>query len=359
MRNIFRNNGYLEIRTPSVLDKGLWERSGHWENFRENMFVTQAEDREFSIKPMNCPGHVQVFKQGLKSYRDLPLRLAEFGSCHRNEPSGALHGIMRVRAFTQDDAHIFCTESQVQDEAVQFIDLLQKVYNDFGFNDILVKLSTRPAKRVGSEEQWDKAEEALRSALNHKNHIWELQPGEGAFYGPKIEFSLKDSIGRIWQCGTLQLDFSMPERLGAEFVAEDNSRQIPVMLHRAILGSLERFIGILIENHAGALPLWLSPDHAVVLNISEGQADYAREVAEELRRAGIRAYADLRNEKITYKIREHSLQKLPYQIIVGDKEVAGRRVAVRTRTGSDLGQMTLPALLDRLEEEIRTRAGAA
>jgi threonyl-tRNA synthetase len=266
---------------------------------------------------------------------------------------------MRVRAFTQDDAHIFCTESQVQDEAVQFIDLLQKVYNDFGFNDILVKLSTRPAKRVGSEEQWDKAEEALRSALNHKNLIWELQPGEGAFYGPKIEFSLKDSIGRIWQCGTLQLDLSMPERLGAEFVAEDNSRQIPVMLHRAILGSLERFIGILIENHAGALPLWLSPDHAVVLNISEGQADYAREVTEELRRAGIRAYADLRNEKITYKIREHSLQKLPYQIIVGDKEVAAQRVAVRTRTGSDLGQMTLPALVDRLEEEIRTRAGAA
>lgn len=359
MRAIFRNNGYLEIRTPSVLDKGLWERSGHWENFRENMFVTQAEDREFSVKPMNCPGHVQVFKQGLKSYRDLPLRLAEFGSCHRNEPSGALHGIMRVRAFTQDDAHIFCTESQVQDEAVQFIDLLQKVYSDFGFNDILVKLSTRPAKRVGSEEQWDKAEEALRSALNHKNLIWELQPGEGAFYGPKIEFSLKDSIGRIWQCGTLQLDFSMPERLGAEFVAEDNSRQIPVMLHRAILGSLERFIGILIENHAGALPLWLSPDHAVVLNISEGQADYAREVTEELRRAGIRAYADLRNEKITYKIREHSLQKLPYQIIVGDKEVAAQRVAVRTRAGSDLGQMTLRALLDRLEEEIRTRAGAA
>ena len=358
MRDIFRNNGYLEIRTPSVLDKGLWERSGHWENFRENMFVTQAEDREFSVKPMNCPGHVQVFKQGLKSYRDLPLRLAEFGSCHRNEPSGALHGIMRVRAFTQDDAHIFCTESQVQDEAVQFIDLLQKVYNDFGFNDILVKLSTRPAKRVGSEEQWDKAEEALRSALNHKKLIWELQPGEGAFYGPKIEFSLKDSIGRIWQCGTLQLDFSMPERLGAEFVAEDNSRQIPVMLHRAILGSLERFIGILIENHAGALPLWLSPNHAVVLNISEGQADYAREVTEKLRRIGIRAYADLRNEKITYKIREHSLQKLPYQIIVGDKEVAAQKVAVRTRTGSDLGQMTLQALVDRLEEEIRTRAGA-
>lgn len=359
MRDIFRDNGYLEIRTPSVLDKGLWERSGHWENFRENMFVTQAEDREFSVKPMNCPGHVQVFKQGLKSYRDLPLRLAEFGSCHRNEPSGALHGIMRVRAFTQDDAHIFCTESQVQGEVVQFIDLLQKVYNDFGFNDILVKLSTRPSKRVGSEEQWDKAEEALRSALNHKKLIWELQPGEGAFYGPKIEFSLKDSIGRLWQCGTLQLDFSMPERLGAEFVAEDNSRQTPVMLHRAILGSLERFIGILIENYAGALPLWFSPDHAVVLNISEGQADYARKVTEELRQAGVRAYMDLRNEKITYKIREHSLQKLPYQIIVGDKEVAAQMVAVRTRTGADLGQMTLLSLIDRLQGEIRTKASAA
>jgi threonyl-tRNA synthetase len=356
MRSVFRDNGYLEIRTPSVLDKGLWERSGHWENFRENMFITQSEEREFAVKPMNCPGHVQVFKQGLKSYRDLPLRLAEFGSCHRNEPSGALHGIMRVRAFTQDDAHIFCTESQVQDEAVCFIDLLQQVYTDFGFEEILVKLSTRPAKRVGSEEQWDKAEQALQSALGHKKLIWELQPGEGAFYGPKIEFSLKDSIGRVWQCGTLQLDFSMPERLGAEYVAEDNTRKVPVMLHRAILGSLERFIGILIENHAGALPLWLSPDQAVVLNISAGQADYARKIVGELRHNGIRAFADLRNEKITYKIREHSLQKLPYQIIVGDKEVASQMVSVRTRTGSDLGQFTLTALLDLLKTEIFTRA---
>ena len=356
MRDILRNNNYLEIRTPSVLDKSLWERSGHWENFRENMFVTQSEEREFAVKPMNCPGHVQVFKQGLKSYRDLPLRLAEFGSCHRNEPSGALHGIMRVRAFTQDDAHIFCAESQVQDEAVRFIDLLQEVYADFGFKEILVKLSTRPAKRVGSEEQWDKAEQALQSALSHKMLIWELQPGEGAFYGPKIEFSLKDSIGRVWQCGTLQLDFSMPERLGAEFVAEDNTRKVPVMLHRAILGSLERFIGILIENHAGALPLWLSPDQAVVLNISAGQADYAGKVADELKHNGIRAFADLRNEKITYKIREHSLQKLPYQIIVGDKEVASQMVSVRTRTGSDLGQFTLTALLDLLKTEIFTRA---
>jgi threonyl-tRNA synthetase len=357
MREIFRNNGYQEIRTPSVLDKGLWERSGHWENFRENMFITQSEEREFSVKPMNCPGHVQVFKQGLKSYRDLPLRLAEFGSCHRNEPSGALHGIMRVRAFTQDDAHIFCTEAQVQDEVIQFIDLLQKVYTDFGFDEILVKLSTRPQKRVGSEAQWDKAEAALQAALDHKKLIWELQPGEGAFYGPKIEFSLKDSIGRLWQCGTLQLDFSMPERLDAEFVAEDNSRRVPVMLHRAILGSLERFIGIILENYAGALPLWLAPDQAVVLNISQGQAEYARKVAEELKHNGIRACADLRNEKITYKIREHSLQKLPYQIIVGEKEVAAQTVSVRTRVGSDLGQMSLPMLIERLKAEICLRAG--
>ncbi len=359
MREVFRDNGYLEIRTPSVLDKGLWERSGHWENFRENMFMTHSEEREFAVKPMNCPGHVQVFRQGLKSYRDLPLRLAEFGSCHRNEPSGALHGIMRVRAFTQDDAHIFCTESQVQDEAVQFIDLLRKVYTDFGFNEILIKLSTRPAKRVGSEEQWDKAEAALQSALNHKKLSWDLQPGEGAFYGPKIEFSLKDSIGRVWQCGTLQLDFSMPERLDAEFVAEDNTRRVPVMLHRAILGSLERFIGIIIENYAGAFPLWLSPNQAVVLNISEGQADYARKVTAELKHNGIRVYVDLRNEKITYKIREHSLQKLPYQIIVGDKEVAAEMVSVRTRSGFNLGQMSLQTLIERLKAEVSTRAGAA
>ncbi len=358
MREIFRNHGYLEIRTPSVLDKGLWERSGHWENFRDNMFITQSEEREFAVKPMNCPGHVQVFKQGLKSYRELPLRLAEFGSCHRNEPSGALHGIMRVRAFTQDDAHIFCAESQVQDEAVKFIDLLQKVYSDFGFQEVLVKLSTRPKKRVGTEEQWDKAEAALQSALEKKNLPWDVQPGEGAFYGPKIEFSLKDSIGRVWQCGTLQLDFSMPERLGAEYVAEDNFRRTPVMLHRAILGSVERFIGIIIEHYAGALPVWLSPDQAAVLNISDGQADYARKVAEELRGHGIRAFADLRNEKITYKIREHSLKKLPYQIIVGDKEVAAQTVAVRARSGIDLGQMTLSELTEKLKTEISMRTGA-
>jgi len=358
MRKILKENSYQEIRTPQVLDKALWERSGHWENFRENMFTTNSEERNFAIKPMNCPGHVQVFNQGLKSYRDLPLRLAEFGSCHRNEPSGALHGLMRVRAFTQDDAHIFCTAAQIQDEVVNFIDLLQKVYTDFGFSEILVKLSTRPQMRVGTEKQWDEAENALELALNHKQLNWELQAGEGAFYGPKIDFSLKDSIGRLWQCGTLQLDFSMPERLGAEFVAEDNSRQVPVMLHRAILGSLERFIGILIENHAGALPLWLSPYQAVVLNISEKQANYAIKITDELKCSGIRVHADLRNEKIPYKIREHSLQKLPYQIIVGAKEVATQTVSIRTRSGSDLGQMSLQVLIDRLKLEISTKIGS-
>jgi threonyl-tRNA synthetase len=359
MRKILKENSYQEIRTPQVLDKVLWERSGHWENFRENMFTTHSEERNFAIKPMNCPGHVQVFNQGLKSYRDLPLRLAEFGSCHRKEPSGALHGLMRVRAFTQDDAHIFCTAAQIQDEVVNFIDLLQKVYTDFGFNEILVKLSTRPQMRVGAEKQWDEAEKALELALDHKQLNWGLQAGEGAFYGPKIDFSLKDSIGRLWQCGTLQLDFSMPERLGAEFVAEDNSRQVPVMLHRAILGSLERFIGILIENHAGALPLWLSPNQVVVLNISEKQANYAKKITDELKCNGIRANADLRNEKIPYKIREHSLQKLPYQIIVGAKEVATQTVSIRTRSGTDLGQMSLEVLIDRLKLEISSKIGSA
>jgi len=358
IREILKENFYQEIRTPQVLDKSLWERSGHWENFRENMFTTHSEERNFAIKPMNCPGHVQVFNQGLKSYRDLPLRLAEFGSCHRNEPSGALHGLMRVRGFTQDDAHIFCTTTQIQDEVVSFIDLLQKVYTDFGFKEILVKLSTRPQMRVGTEKQWDEAENALELSLNQKKLNWELEAGEGAFYGPKIDFSLRDSIGRLWQCGTLQLDFSMPERLGAEFVAEDNSRQIPVMLHRAILGSLERFIGILIENHAGALPLWLSPYQVVVLNISEKQENYAKKVTEELKRSGIRVHADLRNEKIPYKIREHSLQKLPYQIIVGAKEVETKTVTIRTRSGSDLGQMTIQALINRLKLEISTKVGS-
>ena len=355
MRNILNQNGYQEIRTPQILDKDLWVRSGHWENFRENMFTTNSDERDFAIKPMNCPGHVQIFNQGLRSYRELPIRLAEFGSCHRNEASGALHGIMRVRAFTQDDAHIFCTEEQVQDEVVRFIDLLKIVYADFGFKELLVKLSTRPQKRVGSEAQWDKAEAALEAALNEARFKWELQPGEGAFYGPKIEFSLKDCIGRVWQCGTLQLDFSMPGRLGAEYVAEDNSRQVPVMLHRAILGSVERFIGILIENYVGAFPLWLSPEQAIVLNISRGQIDYAQEVAAQLKHHGIRASLDLRNEKITYKIREHSLQKLPYQIIVGDEEVRTNKVAVRNRVGEDLGQMTLQALIERFKEELSSK----
>ncbi|MER2512732.1 MAG: threonine--tRNA ligase [Nitrosomonas ureae] len=352
MRNILSQNGYHEIRTPQILDKDLWVRSGHWENFRENMFITHSDERDFAIKPMNCPGHVQIFNQGLRSYRELPIRFAEFGSCHRNEASGALHGIMRVRAFTQDDAHIFCTEDQIQQEVVEFIDLLKIVYADFGFREILIKLSTRPPKRVGSEAQWDKSEAALEAALNEVKLEWEQQPGEGAFYGPKIEFSLKDCIGRVWQCGTLQLDFSMPDRLGAEYVAEDNSRQVPVMLHRAILGSLERFIGILIENYAGALPLWLSPEQVVVLNISRAQIDYAQEVVVQLRDSGVRASLDLRNEKITYKIREHSLQKLPYQIIVGDEEVRANKIAVRNRAGEDIGQMKLPDFLVRFNEEL-------
>ncbi|MBV6474913.1 MAG: threonine--tRNA ligase [Rhodocyclaceae bacterium] len=359
MRRLLAANGYQEVRTPQVMDRVLWEKSGHWENYAEHMFTTKAEERDYAVKPMNCPGHVQIFNQGIKSYRDLPLRLAEFGSCHRNEPSGALHGIMRVRGFVQDDAHIFCTEEQILAESAAFIDLLRKVYADFGFNDILVKLSTRPEKRIGSDETWDRAEAALAQALDAKGLKYELQPGEGAFYGPKIEFSLKDCLNRVWQCGTLQLDFSLPGRLGAEYVAEDNSRRQPVMLHRAILGSMERFIGILIEHHAGAFPLWLSPLQAVVMNISEHQADYAETVAEKLRQAGLRAVADLRNEKINYKIREHSLQKLPYQIVVGDKEKAAGLVAVRARGGQDLGQMSLETFVERLTRERDARAGAA
>jgi len=358
MRRVLEENGYLEVRAPQVLDVSLWKRSGHWDNFRESMFFTESESRDYAVKPMNCPGHVQIFNQGLKSYRDLPLRLAEFGSCHRNEPSGALHGLMRVRGFTQDDAHIFCTEAQVEPEVIRFIDLLLRVYSDFGFEEILVKLSTRPAKRVGTDGQWDKAEAALRIALEHRALAYELQPGEGAFYGPKIEFSLKDSLGRVWQCGTMQLDFSMPERLGAEYVGEDNARHAPVMLHRAILGSFERFIGILIEHYAGAMPLWLAPVQAVVLNITGNQAGYAERVAGELRQAGLRAVADLRNEKISYKIREHSLQKLPYQVIVGDQEVAAQKVAVRTRKGEDLGQMSLADFISRLRTE-EARLGRA
>ena len=358
MRRVQGENGYVEVKTPLVLDVSLWKRSGHWDNFREYMFFTESESRHYAVKPMNCPGHVQVYNQGLKSYRDLPLRLAEFGSCHRNEPSGALHGLMRARGFTQDDAHIFCTEAQIEPEVIRFIDLLQRVYADFGFDEILVKFSTRPPRRVGTDEQWDKAEVALKTALDHKGLVYALQPGEGAFYGPKIEFSLKDSLARVWQCGTMQLDFSMPGRLGAEYVAEDNSRRVPVMLHRAILGSFERFIGILIEHYGGAMPLWLAPVQVVVMNITEHQADYAERVVRELGNAGLRPEADLRNEKISYKIREHSLQKLPYQVILGDKEVAAQKVAVRTRKGEDLGQMSLADFISRLRAE-EARLGRA
>jgi threonyl-tRNA synthetase len=351
LRRRLASHGYQEVRTPMVMDRVLWEKSGHWENYRENMFTTRSEERDFAVKPMNCPGHIQIFNQGIKSYRDLPLRLAEFGSCHRNEPSGALHGIMRVRGFVQDDAHIFCTDDQVQGEAAAFIDLLQLVYRDFGFEDILIKLATRPAKRIGSDAAWDRAEKALDAALTRKGLAFQLSAGDGAFYGPKIEFSLKDSLGRVWQCGTLQLDFELPARLGAEYAAEDNARHVPVMLHRAIFGSLERFIGILIEHHAGAMPLWLAPVQVAVMTISEGQAAWCQAVAQRLREAGVRAEADLRNEKITYKIREHSLQKLPYQAVVGDKEVAAGAVSVRARGNVDLGQMPLEAFIRRLRSE--------
>jgi threonyl-tRNA synthetase len=355
MRRVYQDNGYLEVKCPQILDRSLWEKSGHWENFKENMFTTESEKRDFAIKPMNCPGHVQIFNAGLRSYRELPLRYGEFGNCHRNEPSGALHGIMRVRGFTQDDGHIFCTEEQIQPEVTAFNRLALAVYQDFGFTDVAIKIALRPDKRLGSDETWDRAENALREALRACDVDWVELPGEGAFYGPKVEYHLKDSIGRSWQCGTMQTDFLMPGRLGAEYVAHDDTRKVPVMLHRAIVGSLERFIGILIENHAGALPLWLAPVQAVVLNITDRQAAYAREIEGRLRAAGLRVRADLRNEKITYKIREHSLQKLPYQLIVGDKEMQALQVAVRTRGGEDLGAMPVDALLARLREEVAAR----
>ena len=343
IRDLLRRNGYQEVNTPQIVDRSLWERSGHWEKFQDAMFTTASEDREYAIKPMNCPCHVQIFNHGLRSYRELPLRMAEFGSCHRNEPSGALHGLMRVRHFVQDDAHIFCTEDQIQDEVAAFIGLVFQVYGAFGFEDITVALSTRPESRVGSDAQWDRAELALANALSAKGLNYRLQPGEGAFYGPKIEFALKDCLGRVWQLGTIQLDFSMPERLGAEYVAEDNARRTPVMLHRAILGSLERFIGILIEHHAGALPAWLAPVQAVVMNITDRTEDYAAEVGQILSNQGVRVTADLRNEKIGFKIREHTLQKVPYLLVVGDREMESNTVAVRTRAGEDLGVMTLSA----------------
>ena len=358
MRRVYQDNGYQEVRCPQILDRSLWEKSGHWENYRDNMFTTESEKRTYAVKPMNCPGHVQIYNAGLRSYRELPLRYGEFGACHRNEASGAMHGIMRVRAFTQDDGHIFCTEDQILPECVAYTALLQRVYADFGFTQIVYKLATRPDKRVGADDLWDKAEKALAESLRASGVPYELLPGEGAFYGPKIEYHLKDSIGRSWQCGTMQVDFSMPGRLGAEYVAEDNTRKVPVMLHRAIVGSMERFIGILIEHYAGAMPLWLAPLQVVALNISGGQAEYTAEVAAELRRAGFRAEADLRNEKITYKIREHSMQKLPYQLIVGEQEKAASKVAVRTRSGEDLGQMTLADFIERLQREARVGSAA-
>jgi len=352
IREQLRLNNYQEVKTPQVVDRSLWEKSGHWDKFGDMMFTTHSENRDYAIKPMNCPCHVQIFNQGLKSYRDLPLRMAEFGSCHRNEPSGTLHGLMRVRNFTQDDAHIFCTEEQIQDEVIEFIDLLYKVYADFGFNEVIVKLSTRPEQRVGSDEVWDKAEKALEIALDSKSLEWELQLGEGAFYGPKIEFSLKDCIGRVWQCGTIQVDFSMPGRLEAEYVAEDGAKHTPVMLHRAILGSLERFIGILIEEHAGDFPLWLAPVHAVVMGITDRQHDYIIQVANKLKEHGLRVNTDLRNEKIGFKIREHTLQKVPYQLVIGDKEMENDTVAVRTRAGKDLGEMSVDELAKKLIGEV-------
>ena len=355
MSEIWRNHGYREIRTPQLVDRSLWEKSGHWENFHADMFVTESEKRLYAVKPMNCPCHIQVYNQGLKSYRDLPLRLAEFGACHRNEPSGSLHGIMRVRSFVQDDAHIFCTEAQMQAETLAFIDLLHAVYRDYGFKEVKYRLSTRPALRLGTDAMWDRAEHALEAALNASGLPWELQPGEGSFYGPKVEFSLKDSLGRVWQCGTIQVDYNMPERLGATYVAEDGSKKVPVMLHRAILGSIERFIGILIEEYAGAFPPWLAPVQAVVLTITDDQIDYAQRVSDGLRRRGLRVEADLRNEKIGFKIREHTLQRVPYMLVCGKREALDGTLAVRTRKGEDLGTMSPEAFSERLTQEIASR----
>ena len=356
MRRVYRDNGYQEVKGPQILDQSLWEKTGHWDKYRENMFVTESEKRDYALKPMNCPGHIIIYKQGIKSYRDLPLRLGEFGQCHRNEPSGGLHGIMRVRAFTQDDGHIFCTEDQIQAEVTAFTALLQKVYRDFGFTEILYKLSTRPEKRIGSEESWDKAEAALAEGLRASGCEFEYLPGEGAFYGPKIEYTLKDALGREWQCGTIQVDPNLPERLDAEYVGEDGARHRPIMLHRAIVGSLERFIGILIEQHAGALPTWLAPVQVAVLNITDAQADYAQNVAKMLQNQGYRVELDLRNEKINYKIREHSMQKLPYILVVGDQEKAAGAVAVRARGNQNLGAMSLEAFAQKLASDIALKS---
>ena len=355
IREKLRINGYGEVKTPQVVDRSLWEKSGHWDKFGSMIFTTHSEHRDYAIKPMNCPCHVQIYNQGIKSYRDLPIRLAEFGSCHRNEPSGTLHGLMRVRNFVQDDAHIFCTEAQIQQEVSTFIDMLFDVYKDFGFEEVIIKLSTRPENRVGDDAVWDKAENALELALNNKGLKWGLQPGEGAFYGPKIEFSLKDCIGRVWQCGTIQVDFSMPDRLDATYIAEDGSKQVPVMLHRAILGSLERFIGILIEQHAGTFPVWLSPVQAIVMTIADRHSDYALSVMKVLEMYGIRVKIDLRNEKIGFKIREHSMQRVPYLIIIGDKELEEKIITVRTQKGDDLGGLSISDFTERLKKEIEDR----
>ena len=352
IRQMFKDYGYKEIRTPTVLDKTLWEKSGHWENYQDHMFTTASENRVYAVKPMNCPGHVEVFKKTLHSYRDLPLRLAELGSCHRNEPSGALHGLMRVRGFTQDDAHIFCTEAQVKDEVKSFNDMLYKAYQDFGFNDVEVVLSTRPEKRIGSDEIWDKSEEALGSALKEVGQEYKIQPGEGAFYGPKIEYILKDSLGRIWQCGTIQLDFNLPKRLGAEYIDEDNSKKHPVMLHRVIVGSMERFIGILIEHYAGLMPLWLAPIQVILLNIADAHKPYTEKLKSRFEENGVRCESDLRNEKITYKIREHSIQRIPYLVVIGDREVQEQKVTVRAHNGDDLGSMSFDSFLDKLKKDI-------
>ena len=352
MRKVYQDNGYQEVKGPQILDKGLWEKTGHWDKYRDNMFTTESEKRDYALKPMNCPGHILIFKQGIKSYRDLPLRYGEFGQCHRNEPTGGLHGIMRVRAFTQDDGHIFCTEDMILSECVAYTTLLQKVYKDFGFSSIIYKVATRPEARIGSDESWDKAEHALIESLRASGCEFEISPGEGAFYGPKIEYTLKDAIGRQWQCGTMQVDFFMTERLDAEYVGEDGARHRPVMLHRAIVGSLERFIGILIEEHAGALPTWLAPVQVSILNITDSQADYARKVTKTLQNQGVRVNLDLRNEKITYKIREHSMQKLPYILVLGDKEMAAGAVAVRARGNRDLGVMPLDAFVQMIADDI-------
>ncbi len=356
MRRVYQDNGYHEVKGPQIIDKTLWEKTGHWDKYRDNMFTTESEKREYALKPMNCPGHILIFKQGIKSYRDLPLRFGEFGQCHRNEPTGGLHGIMRVRAFTQDDGHIFCTEDMILDECTQYTTLLQKVYQDFGFTNIIYKVATRPEARIGSDESWDKAEHALIESLKRSGCSYEISPGDGAFYGPKIEYTLKDAIGRQWQCGTMQVDFSMPERLDAEYVAADGSRQRPVMLHRAIVGSLERFIGILIEQHAGALPTWLAPTQVVVCGITDAQADYVADVAKKLKNQGLRVATDLRNEKITLKIREHSMQKPPYILVMGDKEKAAGSVAVRARGNVDLGVMPVDDFVAKIVADIASKA---